>query len=1347
MKKLYLLFCLVFYTGILAQSITVDDSSRDANQLIQLLLGNSCTTVSNISISSNQSTAYFNNNSSSFPINEGVIIRNGIAKHTEGPYTGLNLSSELNTNTDPDLQKISNSTGQNIPITDVAYLQFDFVPLSNEFSFDFLFASNEYGEYQCGFSDVFAFLLTDLDENTTQNLAIVPGSSDPISVKNIRDNKYNSSCASVNSNLFSTYTVSDPLSSTLNMRGYTQVLTASATITPNHLYRIRLMIGDANDSNYDSAVFLRSGSFTTNADLGPNQTICEGNTVEIKTGLTDPKYHHVWKKDDQIIIGENKESLMVTQAGTYEVVIEQVGTSCVITDKIIFSNLKTNNSIDLRNCNSGAATYIYDLTTNNAKKLAIDETKYELFYYETSANAQTNTKAIENPQTYENIGEQTIYIKIKNKTTNTFCNWIQSFQLLLDTPALPKKPNNIEICDNTTGNKINLLINNSIILNGQDPDTYTISYHSSPEDAATDSNALPSNYTVTSFPKVNTVWVRMTNILSKNCFNITSFDIIVNPKPLVDRLEKVIECVSYTLPPLTNGNYYTESDGKGTMLHAGDLIETSGTFYIYSISGDSACTNQSTFNVIISNEYSIPLDYCGVFIVPDPSIGNFYTNSGGPDGTGTLLPTGTKITTNQTVYYYAVVNGSICTDDSYAINILPLPILDPTPNVVTCNSYKLPILSHGEYYTASDGLGEKLSAGTVITKSQSIYVYSKQANCANQNIFNVTIIPSVIDQPSCGSYKLPDLPTGKYYTEPEGAGSSIPFGTTITESTTIYIYANTTIIPNCTNNMFFKVNIKPIPIVDQIKNVLRCKEDPYVLSTLIHGDYFTGPNRTGIHLKEGDQITNSKTIYINNIVDGCTNESSFKVEIRELPKLTIITDVTTCKSYKIPTVSDGLFYSESKGKGKLIAPGTIITQTQVIYLYNKWPDLSSCDNENAININIIGIKVDNPVNVKTCNSYTLPALTSGNYYTQPGGKGTLLNAGSIIPSTQKLYIYGKNGTRFICEDENEFIITISKTPNLLQPSDIAICNSYTLPELTEGNYYEKSNGSGTKYFAGDEIKKDQTLYVYATATDNINCFDEKKFNITIYPLNNLELKNGVICVDYKTGELLNPAYIDSGLDPIKYTVDWLLNGELVGTGSDFIATQEGTYDVDITKNVPDIGNDCGYNPTSFNIIKSSPAIANINVSDSFTDKIDVTAIAILGYGSYEFKLDDGSYQESPIFKNINSGEHSISIIDKKGNCNPTIITAIVLNHPKFFTPNNDGYNDFWNIPELASQPNAVISIFDRYGKLITQLNPSSNGWDGRYHNTELPSDDYWFVVNYNFEKTSKIYKSHFSLKR
>ena len=86
-------------------------------------------------------------------------------------YTGDNLDSQVNTNGDTDLQSISDAIGQNATITDVAFLQFDFTPASTNFSFDFLFASNEYGQWQCQFSDVFAFILTDLNTGVSSNFS------------------------------------------------------------------------------------------------------------------------------------------------------------------------------------------------------------------------------------------------------------------------------------------------------------------------------------------------------------------------------------------------------------------------------------------------------------------------------------------------------------------------------------------------------------------------------------------------------------------------------------------------------------------------------------------------------------------------------------------------------------------------------------------------------------------------------------------------------------------------------------------------------------------------------------------------------------------------------------------------------------------------------------------------------------------------------------------------------------------------------------------------------------------------------------------------------------------------
>lgn len=98
--------------------------------------------------------------------------------------------------------------------------------------------------------------------------------------------------------------------------------------------------------------------------------------------------------------------------------------------------------------------------------------------------------------------------------------------------------------------------------------------------------------------------------------------------------------------------------------------------------------------------------------------------------------------------------------------------------------------------------------------------------------------------------------------------------------------------------------------------------------------------------------------------------------------------------------------------------------------------------------------------------------------------------------------------------------------------------------------------------------------------------------------------------------------------------------------------------------------------------------------------------------------------------------------DKRG-CAVTTATAVILGYPKFFTPNNDGYNDHWNI--IGSKDMAyTIEIYDRHGKLLDILNDSSKGWDGKFNNKDMPSTDYWFRFSTaaGFTKTG-----HFSLKR
>jgi gliding motility-associated-like protein len=153
------------------------------------------------------------------------------------------------------------------------------------------------------------------------------------------------------------------------------------------------------------------------------------------------------------------------------------------------------------------------------------------------------------------------------------------------------------------------------------------------------------------------------------------------------------------------------------------------------------------------------------------------------------------------------------------------------------------------------------------------------------------------------------------------------------------------------------------------------------------------------------------------------------------------------------------------------------------------------------------------------------------------------------------------------------------------------------------------------------------------------------------------------------------------------------------------------------------------------------------VTDAFT-KNQIVTITATAAGNYLYQLDSGPFQTSPVFENVASGLHSITVEDVNGCSAPiTENNILVIGYPKYFTPNGDTYNDTWNISTLSNQLNSRIFIFDRYGKLLKEISPKGAGWDGTYIGQPMPASDYWFTVDYEEQGTIKKFKSHFSLKR
>jgi gliding motility-associated-like protein len=159
------------------------------------------------------------------------------------------------------------------------------------------------------------------------------------------------------------------------------------------------------------------------------------------------------------------------------------------------------------------------------------------------------------------------------------------------------------------------------------------------------------------------------------------------------------------------------------------------------------------------------------------------------------------------------------------------------------------------------------------------------------------------------------------------------------------------------------------------------------------------------------------------------------------------------------------------------------------------------------------------------------------------------------------------------------------------------------------------------------------------------------------------------------------------------------------------------------------------------ILSSPPIIESISVNDFLGNQNSITVLDD-GIGEYIYSLDGFYFQDSPIFYQVAPGDYLVTVKDQNG-CGIATAEIIVLDYPKFFTPNGDGINDFWRINNLID-PDANVTIFNRYGQLLVQFNPSLKGWDGNFNNSTLPSTDYWFILTLS---DRRIIKGHFSLKR
>ncbi|WP_292010495.1 choice-of-anchor L domain-containing protein [Chryseobacterium sp.] len=434
-------------------------SSYTISELVNNVLingGSTCGTsgVTNVTVSPNQDNTnanrvwgYFNKGTTNFPFDEGIVLVTGTASKAGNAFESGTLSDSPGTGSDPDLVAAINPLAT---LYDAVAIEFDFVPNSNQVKFNYLFASEEYtSTFPCGnFSDGFALLLKKVGDPTYTNLAVLPGGAGPVSVTNIVPSNY--SCGPINAQYFAGQNTTNIET---NFNGRTIPLTAVADVVPGETYHFKMVLADASDSTYNSAVFIEGGSF----DIGTK--IVDGNGVVLPGVLnvcdnvpqtlvaqagTVPGMTFQWFKDGAPIASATSATYVATQPGVYEVQVTVPGNQCpgTATITIVGGTTPVAQNATLQLCTTPTLT---TFNLNDAMPSISTATGTVFHFYENQADATAqNTNYITNIASYNGNDGQVLYVVVSN---GGFCSKMVQLTLIKEaTPVAQLTPSKVRIC-------------------------------------------------------------------------------------------------------------------------------------------------------------------------------------------------------------------------------------------------------------------------------------------------------------------------------------------------------------------------------------------------------------------------------------------------------------------------------------------------------------------------------------------------------------------------------------------------------------------------------------------------------------------------------------------------------------------------------------------------------------------------------------------------------------------------------------------------------------------------------------------------------------------------------------
>lgn len=965
----------------------------------------------------------------------------------------------------------------------------------------------------------------------------------------------------------------------------------------------------------------------------------------------------------------------------------------------------------------GVADFI--LNTKDAEILN-GQTLKNVSYYLSQADADNRVNIINKNVAFQNTtNPQTIYVRVENATDNS-CYGTSSFTITVGSNSQFNTPTNWAVCDDAANDGFESFDLSQKVTEISDGinDTLDVTFYTTLNDAENGTNPLPLNYTNTSNPQDIFVQVSSSNENNSLCNSITSFTINVVSLPQVDPIPLLQQCDdAYDGTEVFD---LTIAELAITDIRQNNIVVT----YFEDISDAQTDTNAITNPQNYTNISNPQTAYVKVL--------NTFSNC------FVLRPVNLMVNLPPVINDFQVYDTCANASNSFNLNEI---------NTVITNEANVSLSYFANQADADANTNQLSTDYTYTTNFDTIYarLENPTTNCSITYQFNLLVNPlPVANQPDdivvcddasndnvasfnlelqttsiLGSQSTSNFTVTYYLNEASATNAVDAIGPFVTANNlqliTARIENNDTGCFSLTN---FRLLINPFP--NAPLPIYQCDTD---YDGTVGVDLTQSESELMLQNPSDNSISYFETV---EDLEANTNEILNPETYTNLSNpqtiyIKVFNNVADCHTY-VPLVLNINF------------PPVV----------NEFEVFEICENPTStFNLNEINnALVDTTINrIISYFSNEIDAQANTNAldanYTYTTTNDTLY-ARVQFTTTQCYYVY-------------PFQLRVNPLPIANQPVDIEACDD-DFDGVLEFDLLQQNaailNGQNPNTYsvayyssienANEALEPLETNYyaynneiIYARVqNNNTGCYSITNFSAIVNRKPFVNIPNQVVC--------LNDLPLVVSADTSFSTDTYLWStGE---TTPEIEITTLGNYAVTVTS---ELG--CA-TVINFSVSESeSAAIEFIEVLD-FSDPNNIT-ITVNGIGNYLYQLDNNPPQTSNIFENVTLGYHTLTVIDVNG-CAPTLPREIVVvDAPKFFTPNGNGPNETWHITGVETLPGTIVYIFDRYGKLLKQLAYNDRGWDGTYRGFNMPASDYWFSAEVRRGNISFEVKGHFTLRR